>query len=128
MILYKEVPALWSEGVISLKKAIIIFAILLFLIAAGTCMHSDNPYSGSYECKENSNISLDLNNDNSFAMAIVIGKNSEYLEGTYKIKDNKIELNFKKDKNNEVEYDFLKGKIKGSELIFDDCNEEFEKL
>lgn len=61
-------------------------------------------------------------------MSVVVGKNSEYMEGTYDIKNNNIKLNFRKDKNNEAEYNLLKGRVVGSEIIFDNINEDFEKL
>lgn len=108
-----------------MKKILSILILVLIIISLSSCTY--NPYTGIYSYKGNTNITLKLNDDNSFILVDNLDKDSEYFEGSYSINDNIISLKFNGRNSAKIFSGISHGKFKGSEICFDKSNDIFQK-
>ncbi|MFL0246349.1 hypothetical protein [Candidatus Clostridium stratigraminis] len=101
----------------------IVFAVLLIFV----CFRYNgyNPYSGTYEFTGNSNLELKLNNDNSFILYYVVGKDSELIKGKYQVKDNSITLTPNKNNLDKFITETLHGNVEGKKIIVSELHGDF---
>jgi len=105
-----------------MKKAIIFGGVLLFLWSV--CNKDTGPYSGTYDLKQDPNLVLKINDDHTFILYNVIGKNCEITEGQYTVDDDN---NIRLDPEKDTIYKPLTGKVKGSTIEMSSINGDFIK-
>lgn len=104
-----------------MKKIVSIF--LFFAIISIVMMGGrSNPYSGKYITSNNT--ILELNSTGKCKVINNFYKDVFYTYGQYTISDNEIEIIFDKDKRNYLNVESLKGKVKGSNIVFYDYIQE----
>jgi len=105
----------------TMKKIVSIF--LFFAIISIVMMGgSSNSYSGKYITSNNA--ILELNSTGKCKVINNFYKDVFYTYGQYTISDNEIEIIFDKDKRNYLNVESLKGKVKGSNIVFYDYIQE----
>ncbi|MBL4935600.1 hypothetical protein JK636_07495 [Clostridium sp. YIM B02515] len=104
--------------------AFLVFVILLIYLFAG---NNTGSYSGIYDFKENPNITLKVNDNDTFTLYSNIGKTSELVRGKYTVKDNNIELVPSKDNIDKYTFLPLQGNIEGSSIKVPTLKGEFLK-
>lgn len=107
-----------------MKKIFLPFICVIMLVCI---VDFDNdPYAGKY--KTANNIILELNSNGDCKIIDNLYKEVFYTYGKYDIKDNEIEIHINDDKENYIGVKSLKGKVKGSNIEFDDYLEKGNKI
>lgn len=100
-------------------KKVIFTALVVLIIGCvlgfEKCQYNGDPYIGKYECPKYRTI-LILSKDNKFTIIDNLYKEAFCINGKYSIKDNNIELIVDKDRVNNCEKAYFKGKVKGSRI------------
>lgn len=101
----------------AMKKivSILLFFIMISIFITGC---NNDPYSGKYKTSDNT--ILELSSNGKCKVIKNLYKDVFYTYGEYTIKDNEIEITFDKDKQNYLNVESLKGKVKGSNIEFYD--------
>nr|WP_207715107.1 hypothetical protein [Clostridium beijerinckii] len=76
----------------------------------------NDPYAGKY--KTPNNVILELSSNGNCKIINNFYKEVFYTYGRYTINDNEIEITFDKNKENYLRVEYLKGKVKGSNIEF----------
>ncbi|OOM70449.1 hypothetical protein CLPUN_52200 [Clostridium puniceum] len=97
-------------------KKIISILLVFIIISIVIANHNNDSYTGKY--KDSNNTILELSSNGKCTIINSFYKDVFYTYGKYTIKDNEIEINFDKDKENYLRVESLEGKVKGSNIEF----------
>jgi hypothetical protein len=106
--------------------------IIACLVIAGSLAwvfvgNNPGPYSGEYNFKQNPNLVLRINNNNTFAIYNVVGKTTGLIEGKYTIDNNNLTLVPNNENLDKFISKPLTGKVEGSIIKVAALNGEFVK-
>lgn len=108
-------------------KKIITCLVFVGLIVWIFTDNNKGSYSGVYDFRQNPNLVLKINDNNTFVMYNVIGKTTELIKGEYTIDNNNIELIPNEDNIDKSMSKTLIGKVEGSTIKMTTLNGEFIK-
>ena len=109
-----------------LKPTLVIIILLALILPIER--KSNNPYLGKYCYDGNTNITIELKDNNSFVLSQAFGKGDECLAGKYSVKDNNIQLNFNNKSYDAIYKNLLTGKINGSVIYLKDSEKSFHLI